>query len=546
MPPRMLIPLIVACGLFMENLDSTVLSTSLPAIAADLHVDPISLKLALTSYLLSLAVFMPISGWVADKYGARTVFMAAIAVFTCGSALCSLAHSLPELVLYRIVQGLGGAMMVPVGRLVILRSVAKSEMIAALAWLTIPALIGPVIGPPLGGFITTYLHWRWIFYINLPIGALGLVLTWKFITNVMEAHAPPLDRTGFALSGLGLSAFVFGLAILGESGGSLSEGFALAAAGLRLCGAYVWHARRTENPVIDLKLLAIPTFRAGVLGASFFRIGVGAIPFLLPLMLQLSFGLTPFQSGMLTFAAAAGALVMKASAAPIIRTFGFRRVLIVNALISAVFMGVNGFFTAATPHVLIFAVLLAGGFFRSLEFTAVNALAYADIQQAQMSRATSFASVMQQVSLSLGVAIARADPAGGARACAARRIFRAEISPLRSGLSRASARSRLFRSCACRKEPGTNWPAGWRAPCRRMPWRPTRGRKQPHLNKPHNRGLSRPREQMRGGAPSNIPGALFSCAGPIAAVQDFRTIFHFGFANGRECSAVTFTPLGVV
>jgi EmrB/QacA subfamily drug resistance transporter len=401
----MLIPLIVACGLFMENLDSTVLSTSLPAIAADLHVPPISLKLALTSYLLSLAVFIPISGWVADKYGARTVFMAAIAVFTGGSVLCSLAHSLPELVLYRIVQGLGGAMMVPVGRLVILRSVAKSEMIAALAWLTIPALIGPVIGPPLGGFITTYLHWRWIFYINLPIGALGLILTWNFITNVMETDAPPLDKTGFALSGVGLSAFVFGLAILGEAGGSIIEGFVLVAAGLAFCTAYVWHARRTENPVIDLRLLKIPTFRAGVLGASFFRIGVGAMPFLLPLMLQLSFGLTPFQSGMLTFASAGGALLMKATAAPVIRTFGFRRVLIVNALISTLFMGVNGFFTAATPHAIIFAVLLAGGFFRSLEFTAVNALAYADIQQAQMSRATSFASVTQQVSLSLGVAI---------------------------------------------------------------------------------------------------------------------------------------------
>lgn len=287
----------------------------------------------------------------------------------------------------------------------ILRSVEKSEMIAALAWLTIPALIGPVIGPPLGGFITTYLHWRWIFYINLPIGALGLFLTRNFIKNVIEADAPPLDRTGFALSGLGLSAFVFGLAILGEHGGSLTEGFLLAAAGLAVCTAYVWHARRTENPAIALELLRIPTFRAGVLGASFFRIGVGAIPFLLPLMLQLSFGLTPFQSGTLTFAAAAGALLMKVSAGPIIRTFGFRRVLIVNAAISAIFMGANGFFTAATSHAIIIAVLLAGGFFRSLEFTAVNALAYADIEQAQMSRATSFASVMQQVSLSLGVAI---------------------------------------------------------------------------------------------------------------------------------------------
>ena len=404
-PARKLIPLIVACGLFMENLDSTVLSTSLPAIAASLHEDPISLKLALTSYLLSLAVFIPISGWVADKYGARTVFMAAIVVFTAGSMLCGQSHSLPEFVLFRVVQGLGGAMMVPVGRLVILRSVPKSELISALAWLTIPALLGPVIGPPLGGFITTYFNWRWIFYVNVPIGALGLVLTWKFITNVMEPDTPPLDKTGFALSGLGLSAFVFGLAVLGENAGSLRLGFLLTAAGVAILALYVWHARRIENAVIDLRLLRIPTFRAGVIGASFFRIGVGAVPFLLPLMLQLSFGLSPFQSGSITFAASAGSMLMKATAAPIIRRFGFRNVLIVNALVSSAFLAATGFFTAGTAHAVIIATLLAGGFFRSLEFTSINALAYADIQQRDMSRATSFASVAQQVSLSLGVAL---------------------------------------------------------------------------------------------------------------------------------------------
>src|SRR5579883_1417536 len=240
MPVRMLVPLIVACGLFMENLDSTVLSTSLPAIAADLHEDPIALKLALTSYLLSLAVFIPISGWVADKYGGRTVFMAAIAVFTGGSMLCSLANGLPELVLFRVVQGMGGAMMVPVGRLVILRTVPKQELISALAWLTIPALIGPILGPPLGGFITTFLNWRWIFYVNLPIGILGLLLAWKFIANVKEPQTPPLDKTGFVLSGLGLSSFVFGLALLGENAGSLAWGGALTAAGLIGCAGYAW------------------------------------------------------------------------------------------------------------------------------------------------------------------------------------------------------------------------------------------------------------------------------------------------------------------
>jgi EmrB/QacA subfamily drug resistance transporter len=402
----MLIPLIVACGLLMENIDATVLSTSLPAIAASLHVAPISLKLALTSYFLSLAIFVPISGWAADKYGARTVFMAAIAVFGLGSILCSLAHSLPEFVAYRIVQGLGGAMMVPVGRLVILRSVSKSEMIDALAWLTIPALLGPVVGPPLGGFITTYLDWRWIFYLNLPIGALGLALTWKFIANIKEPDVPPLDKRGFLLSGVGLSAFVFGLAILGEGGGSLPEGFGLAAAGLFILSLYVRHARRTRDPLIELKLLKIPTFRAAVFGASLFRMGVSAVPFLLPLMLQLSFGLSPFRSGMLTFSAAVGAIVMKTTAGPIIRALGFRRVLIVNAMLSVVSVGVIGLFTAATPHALVIAALLIGGFFRSLEFTAINALAYADIPQEQMSRATSFASVATQVSLSLGVAIA--------------------------------------------------------------------------------------------------------------------------------------------
>ncbi len=226
-----------------------------------------------------------------------------------------------------------------------------------------------------------------------------------FIANIKEADAPPLDKLGFVLSGLGLSGFVFGLALLGENTGSLATGFGLTAAGLAICAAYVWHARRTADPVIDLTLLRIPTFRASVIGATFFRIGVGAIPFLLPLMLQLSFGLSPFQSGAITFAAAAGALIMKTTAAPIIRRFGFRNVLIVNAAISSAFLAATGFFTAETAHAVIIAMLLAGGFFRSLEFTAINALAYADIEPAAMSRATSFASVAQQVSLSLGVAL---------------------------------------------------------------------------------------------------------------------------------------------
>ncbi|WP_127076213.1 DHA2 family efflux MFS transporter permease subunit [Rhodomicrobium lacus] len=401
----MIIPLVVACGLFMESLDATVIATSLPAIAASLNEDPITLKLAMTSYLLSLAVFIPISGWVADRYGARRVFMAAIVVFAAGSMLCGLSNGLPEFIAFRILQGIGGAMMVPVGRLLILRSVPKHELIRALAWLTIPAMFGPVVGPPLGGFITTYLDWRWIFYVNVPIGALGLFLSWRFFENIREERSPPLDRTGFVLSGLALAAIVFGLALLGETHESMLTGAAMTLGGVVFGAAYVRHAFRVDNPVIDLRLLGISTFRAGVIGGSVFRIGIGAMPFLLPLMLQLCFGLSPFQSGMLTLAAAAGALVMKTTAPVIIRRFGFRNVLIVNAAISSAFIALSGFFTDATPHAAIVAILLAGGFFRSLEFTAINALAYADIKPSQMSRATSFASVAQQVSLSLGVAI---------------------------------------------------------------------------------------------------------------------------------------------
>ncbi|MFS8037673.1 MFS transporter [Xanthobacter sp. AM11] len=406
MPQQVLIPLIVACALFMEQVDSTVISTSLPAIAADLHEDPVALKLALTSYLLSLAVFIPASGWAADRYGARTVFRSAIVIFTVGSVLCGLSTSLVDFVLYRIIQGMGGAMMVPVGRLVILRSVPKSQLVSALAWLTIPALLGPVFGPPIGGFITTYFDWRLIFFINVPIGVLGVYLATRFIENVREEDVPPLDLKGLVLSGVGLAGLVFGFAVLGQA--LVPAWVAPAAAGIGVVALvfYRRHARRTPHAVLDLRLLRHATFRAGVVGGSFFRVGIGAIPFLLPLMLQLSFGLTPFASGLLTFAASAGAMAMKFTAAPLLRRLGYRNVLIVNALMCTGFIAVNGLFTPQTPHLAIIGALLAGGFLRSLQFTALNALSYAEVEAQEMSRATSFASVAQQVSLSCGVALA--------------------------------------------------------------------------------------------------------------------------------------------
>ncbi|MFN4163526.1 MAG: DHA2 family efflux MFS transporter permease subunit [Ferrovibrio sp.] len=401
----MLIPLIVACALFMENLDSSVLATALPSIAESLGESPLKLNLAITSYLFSLAVFIPVSGWVADRFGARTVFRAAIAVFTIGSLLCGLADSFWTLVGARVLQGLGGAMMVPVGRLVMLRSIPKSELVRAIAWLTVPALVGPVIGPPLGGFLTTYLSWRWIFWINLPIGLLGMVLVTLYIPNVREENVPPLDWRGFLLSALGLCGLVFGFETIGR--GLLPDAVV---AGLLVMGSigiglYIRHARRHPHPVLDLRLLRVPTFRIGVMGGFLFRIGVGALPFLLPLMLQLGFGLTAFESGMLTFVSAAGALTMKMAAGPILRRLGFRNVLIGNAVLSGAFIAICGLFRPDTSHLLILGLLLFGGFFRSLQFTSINTLAVSDIENARMSRATSFTSMMQQLSLSAGVAV---------------------------------------------------------------------------------------------------------------------------------------------
>jgi len=421
LPSFAVTPLIIATALFMEQLDGTVLATALPAMAADLHEDPVALKLALTSYLLSLAVFIPLSGWVADRFGARRVFRLAIAVFTFGSILCGFSNSLAAIVAARVVQGMGGAMMVPVGRLVLLRTAPREQLVRALAWLTVPALFGPLIGPPLGGFLVTFFDWRYIFWINVPIGIIGSALTGRFIPQLYGAHLRPLDMRGAALSGVGLSFTMFGFTILGRGFASPLVVAAIIAIGAAAIAAYVVHARRAEHPILDLALLRISTFRAAIVGGFLFRVGLGAIPFLLPLLLQVGFGLSAYQSGLLTFVATAGAMVMKTTAQPILKRFGFRRVLIVNALISTCFLAGNGFFTTATPHTIIMAALLIGGFFRSLQFTALNAIAYADIPAPSMSNATSFAAVGQQLSLSAGVAIgaaalewARASHGGGA------------------------------------------------------------------------------------------------------------------------------------
>src|SRR5690606_16649854 len=402
--PKRLLPLIIATALFIENMDSTAISTSLPQIAADLGVAPVALKLALTTYMLALAIFIPVSGWVADRFGAKPVFMGAIGVFLLGSLGCAASDGLGQLVAGRFVQGVGGAMMVPVGRLVLLRSIEKSELVRALSWLTVPAMLGPILGPLLGGAITTYTHWRFIFLINIPMGLLGIWLAWRHIPELRQA-VRPLDWRGFLLSAGGLALAMFGLSAIGRG---LVPGAALAAcmlAGAGLLVAYVRHARRHPHPLLRLDLLRIPTFRAGVLGGSLFRIGIGATPFLLPLMLQLGFGLNPLQSGLVTFTSTAGAMVMKVVAPGILHRFGFRPVLVWNGLVASLLLCGFGLFRADAPYALMVGVLLASGFLRSLQFTSINAIAYADVDQARMSQASSLAAMVQQVSLALGVTI---------------------------------------------------------------------------------------------------------------------------------------------
>ncbi|WP_368644438.1 DHA2 family efflux MFS transporter permease subunit [Castellaniella ginsengisoli] len=401
-----MIPFIVGCALFMQMLDSTVVATALPAMALDFGTTVVHMNITITSYLLATAVFVPVSGWAADRFGARTVFLAAIALFTLSSIACAASGTLGQLVAARLAQGAAGAMMVPVGRIILLRRIPKAELLKAMAFLTIPALLGPVIGPPVGGFLVTYASWHWIFLINIPVGLLGLYMVRRWIARDVPDSRPRLDMAGFLLSSVAMAALMTCLEAAGHGG--LGAGPTLGLLGLGLaCGVlYVRHARHAAYPIIDLSLLRIRTFAVSVLGGNLCRFSIGASPFLLAILLQVGFGLSAFSAGMITFTSAAGAMLMKLVATPIVRRFGFRRVLVVNALIAAAFIAACALFRADTPVWAMVAVLLVGGFFRSLQFTAVNALTYADLDAAQMSRASSFAATAQQLGISLGVACA--------------------------------------------------------------------------------------------------------------------------------------------
>jgi EmrB/QacA subfamily drug resistance transporter len=403
--PRIL-AVIVASAIIMQQIDATAITTALPQMAISLNTDPIRLTIAVTAYLLSIAVFIPVSGWASDRFGGRTVFRAAIALFTLGSIFCGISETVLQLTAARVLQGLGGAMMVPVGRLVLFRSVEKSQLIPVMAYLQVPAQLGPVLGPLLGGFITTYISWRWIFFVNVPLGILGIALVTRFFDNPKEENPRPMDWIGFLLTGVSLSCIMYGIEAMGRGSGEAALASAVVVTGVIVGALALRHLRRHAHPLLDLSVFRIPTFRSGIGGGSVFRAGGGTLVYLLPLLLQVVFGMTAFISGILTFASAAGAMSMKATARPILKRFGFRNAMIGNALISAATIAMCAFFTDSTPALLIFVLLLIGGFFQSFQFTATQAIVYADVEHSRMSTASSIASMTQQLSRGFGIAFA--------------------------------------------------------------------------------------------------------------------------------------------
>jgi EmrB/QacA subfamily drug resistance transporter len=394
---------LVAVAFFMESLDTTILNTAVPTIAAALKVAPLSMKAVLSSYTLSLAVFIPISGWMADRFGTRRVFASAIGLFTLGSLLCGISTNLHELVACRVLQGCGGAMMVPVGRLTIVRTFAKSELVRAMSFVAIPGLIGPMLGPIAGGLIVGYLHWRLIFFVNLPIGLIGLVMVFLHLPDYRE-KSNPLDFIGLILFGSGIALLSYVLEVFGEHTLSAREILGLLAISILLLAGYGLHASKALHPLLELGLFRIRTFRAAVSGSFFTRLGIGGIPFILPLLYQVGLGFTPIQSGLLMMPQAIAAMSLKMTMPRILTHFGYRGVLISNPVILGLIISLFATFGIGTPVWLMVGLAFCFGFFSSLQYTSMNTLVYADVTEQQASGASSIASTMQQMSMSFGVA----------------------------------------------------------------------------------------------------------------------------------------------
>ncbi len=401
---KRILPWLVSVAFFMESLDATILNTAVPTIASALHVAPLSMKSALTSYMLSLAVFIPISGWVADRFGSRRVFVTAIAVFMFGSLMCGLSGSIHLLVVSRILQGCGGAMMVPVGRLTLVRTFAKSELVRAISYFSIPAMIGPMLGPLAGGFIVEYFPWRVIFFVNLPIGFVGLYLVYRFMPNYFAEKTDPLDFVGLVLFGAGIALFSYVLEIFGEHTLGPGEVVGLLVLSILLLLAYWRHSLTIAHPLLRLRLFLIRTFRSSVAGGLVTRLGIGGMPFLLPLLYQVGLGFGPLQSGMLMMPQPVAAISLKMTMPWVITRFGYRRVLMSNTILMGLFIAS---FATISPGTPVWRICLQGfcfGYVSSLQFTAINTIVYADLSANDISMGSSIASTMQQLSLSFGVA----------------------------------------------------------------------------------------------------------------------------------------------
>jgi EmrB/QacA subfamily drug resistance transporter len=403
---KRVLPWLIAVAFFMESLDTTVLNTGVPTIAAALHVAPLSMKSVLASYTLSLAVFIPISGWMADRFGTRRVFASAIGIFTLGSFLCGVSSNIHVLVAFRILQGSGGAMMVPVGRLTIVRTFAKSELVRAMSFVAIPGLVGPMLGPVVGGVIVAYLHWRLLFFVNIPIGLVGLYLVYRHLPDYRETHTPPLDVTGLLLFGSGVALLSYVLEVFGEHTLSTREILGALVVSFLLLAGYGFHATRTTHPMLDLTLFRIRTFRVAVSGSFLTRLGIGGIPFLFPLLYQVGLGFTPVQSGLLIMPQALAAMSLKTTMPRILARFGYRAILVSNTLLIGLQIMLFANIGIATPVWLIVAEVFCYGFFTSLQYTSMSTLVFADVSEEQSSSASTIASTMQQMAISFGVASA--------------------------------------------------------------------------------------------------------------------------------------------
>lgn len=397
--------LLVAGAFFMEFLDGTVIATALPEMARTFGIEAVDLNIGMSAYLLTLAVLIPASGWIADRFGARKVFTLALGIFTFASVLCGMANTLEQFVAMRVLQGVGGALMVPVGRLAVLRTTPKHLLITAIATLTWPALVAPIIGPPLGGFITSYASWRWIFYINLPLGLIAMALAWRLIPDIHDDDRRPFDAIGFAATAVAMISLVYGLEMLGQSQINVLPTVSLLVLGAAALWFSLRHFKRAKHPMIRLDALKVQTFGVTMYGGSLFRTSISAVPFLLPLLFQVGFGMDAFHSGLLVLAVFAGNLAMKPATTALIRSLGFKKLLIINGLLNVASLMACAFLTPQTSTWLIIAILFFGGMFRSMQFTGISTLAFSDVPSPQMSYANTLFSTATQLSVGLGITL---------------------------------------------------------------------------------------------------------------------------------------------